>query len=197
MRLSARSAERPPQSLRRALAIWKGPRCLRYVPPVTDHVGRVAFSAPGAGEHLWFLGALVTIKVPGEAVDGQCAAIEFLMSHHTSPPRHTHPEDETFIMLDGEMTFVAGDQRFACGAGATWTVPRGIEHTFRVESETARVLVVSTPAGLDRMFRACAVPAARATLPPPDAPSQTLAAIEELLSLHRHDNVGPPMGPDD
>ena len=29
---------------------------------------RDLWSAPGEGEHIWFLGALVTIKVPGEAL---------------------------------------------------------------------------------------------------------------------------------
>ncbi len=154
-------------------------------------------SGPGEGEHLWFAGALVTIKVAGEAVDDQCAVIEFLMTHHASPPRHMHPQDETFIMLEGELTFILGDERFTAAPGSTWVAPRGVEHTFRVESDTARLVAVSTPAGLDRMFRAAAEPASSATLPPPDAPSQTFEAIEEILREYRHDNVGPPMGPDD
>jgi quercetin dioxygenase-like cupin family protein len=37
--------------------------------------------------------------------------IEFLMSRNASPPLHHHPEDETFTMLEGQATFVAGDQR--------------------------------------------------------------------------------------
>jgi quercetin dioxygenase-like cupin family protein len=152
---------------------------------------------PGEGEHLWFLGALVTIRVPGESVNGEFALIEFLMSRHTSPPRHHHPQDETFILLDGRLTFIGGEQRFECEAGATWVVPRGVIHTFRVESETARLLVVSTPAGLDRLFRDGGVPASTAALPPADAPAQSVEAIEQILRDHRHDNVGPPMGRDD
>jgi hypothetical protein len=33
---------------------------------------RKLWSLPGEGEHIWFLGSLVTIKVPGEAVEGRC-----------------------------------------------------------------------------------------------------------------------------
>jgi hypothetical protein len=55
---------------------------------MVEEAAGIPFSPAGTGEHLWFLGALVTIKVPGETVDGQCAVIEFLMSRHTSPPRH-------------------------------------------------------------------------------------------------------------
>ena len=36
------------------------------------------WSNPGAGEQRWFLGTLATIRVPGEAVDGRFALIEFL-----------------------------------------------------------------------------------------------------------------------
>ena len=39
---------------------------------------RKLWSLAGEGEHIWFLGSLVTIKVPGEAVEGRCTLIEFL-----------------------------------------------------------------------------------------------------------------------
>jgi mannose-6-phosphate isomerase-like protein (cupin superfamily) len=98
---------------------------------------RDLWSAPGDGEHIWFLGALVTIKVPGEATDGRCTLIEFLVPMGASPPVHSHPADETFTMIDGVLSFVAGDERVLCETGASWIVPRDVHHTFRVESETA------------------------------------------------------------
>jgi quercetin dioxygenase-like cupin family protein len=123
-------------------------------------------SGPGEGEHVWFLGALVTIKVPGEAVAGRCTMVEFLMARHTSRPRHHHPHDETFTLIDGNLTFVSGEDRFECEAGASWVVPAGVEHTFRVESETARLVAVFAPAGMERCFREGGVPADTPTLPP-------------------------------
>jgi len=70
-------------------------------------------SPQGDGEQIWVLGCLATIIVPGEAVDERFALIEFLAPRHLSPPLHTHPQDETFIMLDGRLTFqAAGEQRF-------------------------------------------------------------------------------------
>jgi hypothetical protein len=73
---------------------------------------RALWSLSGEGEHIWFLGSLVTIKVPGEAVDGRCTLIEFLAPRGLSPPLHSHPQDETFTLIDGALTFVAGDERF-------------------------------------------------------------------------------------
>src|SRR5258708_2108779 len=104
-------------------------------------------SSIAEGERLWFLGTLAVIRVPGEAVADRFALIEFLLPHHASPPLHTHPQDESYVVLEGELTVVAADERFRLGPGSTAVVPIGVGHTFRVESDTARVLVLSTPAG--------------------------------------------------
>src|SRR6266576_5788206 len=100
------------------------------------------WSAPGEGQQLWFLGTLATIRVPGEAVDGRFALIEFAFPQYASPPLHTHPQDESYVVLEGRLTIVAGDRRFELGPGGTGVVPMGVPHTFRVDSEVARVLVL-------------------------------------------------------
>jgi quercetin dioxygenase-like cupin family protein len=155
------------------------------------------YSGPGDGEHWWFSNALVTIKVPGEAVGGRCAMIEFLMPRDLSPPLHHHPEDETFTMLDGQAPFVAGDQRFLAEPGASWVVPSGVAHTFRVDSDTALLVAVYAPAGIEGLFREAGLPAATPTLPPVGAPSRPLEEVQRLMHVYHHENVGPPLGPGD
>ena len=154
-------------------------------------------SGPGEGERLWFLGTLATIRVPGEAVDGRFALIEFLFPHHASPPLHTHPQDESYFVLEGRLTVQAGERRFVLEAGAAAVVPMGVAHTFRVDSYTARVLVLSTPAGLERFVRDGAVPASTSTLPPADAPRPTPDELGRIFAVHGQVNVGPPLGPRD
>jgi len=100
-------------------------------------------------------------------------------------------------MLDGTLTFVAGDERFQCETGANWIVPRGIKHTFRVESETARLVSVFAPAGMEHCFRNAGLPAAAPTLPPADAETRPLEEIERSMLNHGQEFFGPPMGPDD
>ena len=73
----------------------------------------------------------------------------------------------------------------------------GVPHTFRVDSDTARVLVVSTPAGLERFVRDGSVSASTPTLPPPDAPRPSPEELERIFRAHGQVNVGPPLGPDD
>ena len=160
-------------------------------------IGEPTWSPAGEGEQLWFVGTLATIRVPGEAVGGRYALIEFLFPRGASPPRHTHPQDESYIVVDGQLTVQAGERRFELGPGGTAAVPMGVAHTFRVDSETARVLVLSTPAGLERFVRDGSVPAAAATLPPPDAPRLSTEELARVFEAHGQINVGPPLGPDD
>ena len=69
------------------------------------------WSNPRSGEPRWLLGTLATIRVAGEAVDGRFALIEFLFPQYASPPRHTHPQDESYVVLDGQLTVEAGEDR--------------------------------------------------------------------------------------
>src|SRR3954447_4194738 len=160
-------------------------------------VKAATWSGSGDGEPRWFVGTLAIVRVSGQTVDGRFALIEFLLPHHASPPRHTHPQDESYVVLAGRLTVVAGDQRFVVEAGGVAVVPIGVVHTFRVDSDTARVLVLSTPAGLERMILDGSVPATAATLPPADAPRPTPDELSKVFAAHGQVNCGPPLGPSD
>jgi quercetin dioxygenase-like cupin family protein len=164
---------------------------------VNETVTRATWTAAGTGEQIWFVGTLAIIRVPGEATGGRFALIEFLFPLHASPPLHTHPQDESYVVLEGRLTVKAGDERFVLEAGAAAVVPMGVAHTFRVDSETARVLVLSTPAGLDRLVRDAGVPASSPTLPPSDLSQSSLEELEEVFRAHGQVTLGPPLGPND
>lgn len=172
-------------------------RVAQYLQRYAANVPAATYSGPGDGERLWFLGTLATIKAPGEASEGRFALIEFLFPRHASPPLHTHPQDESYIVVEGRLTVQAGDERFELEAGAAAVIPMGVAHTFRVESDTARVLVLSTPAGLERMVRAAAEPAGTPTLPPPSTPRPSPSQLDQIFRAHGQVNVGPPLGPED
>ena len=157
----------------------------------------VTQSKRGDGEHRWFLGTLATIKISGEAVDGRYALIEFVFPHGASPPAHTHPQDESYVVLEGRLTVVAAGERFELLPGAVAVVPMGVAHTFRVDSDTARLLVLSTPAGLEQMVRDGSVPAATATLPPSDTARPSAEELERIFRAHGQVNLGPPLAPGD
>ena len=133
----------------------------------------------------------------GEASPGRFALIEFLFPRYASPPLHTHPQDESYIVLEGTLTVKAGEQRFELTPGAAAVVPMGVAHTFRVDSHTARALVLRTPAGLERMVRDGSVTATTPTLPPKGTPRPSPEQLEGIFRAHGQINVGPPLAPSD
>ena len=65
---------------------------------------------------------------------------------------HVHEEeDDAFYVLEGEMTFVLGDEEVKAGPGAFVLVPPGVEHGFRNDGEVpVRMLNIHAPGGFDR-----------------------------------------------
>src|SRR5581483_10790410 len=108
---------------------------------------------------LWFLGTVARLKLDGAQTGGRFALWEGVLPRGAAPPLHTHPQDETFYVLDGKVSVWAPDEQL-CEPGAAVYVPGGEPHTFRVESDTARMLFLSTPAGIEEFVRDLAEPAA-------------------------------------
>ena len=129
------------------------------------------------GEPIWLQGGLCVIKVPGEATGEQFTLCEQVMPKGMSTPIHVQPdEDEVFYVLDGAMTFYRDGELIPAQPGAIVGIPRGAAHGFRVESDTARFLVLNTPAGHERWFRAAGVPATSRSLPTEPFDEERVAA---------------------
>jgi quercetin dioxygenase-like cupin family protein len=161
------------------------------------------------GENLWFLGTLAKVKLEGAQTAGRFGLWEGTLPHGAAPPLHSHPQDETFYVLEGELTAWLVEPELAddrsgvpawvsscgrrCGPGTVVFAPGGTPHTFRVESDTARMLVLSTPGGIEDMMRGLAEPARWPWLqPPPDGPrvsAERVAEVERSTGMVRH---GPP-----
>jgi len=107
---------------------------------------------PNDGERRWFLGTLATIKISGEQSGGRLAIFESLLPREAAQPLHTHPQDETFYILEGEMTVWLNGVPKHCSPGTTVFFPGGAPHTFFVESDSARAR--PQHAGRDRAIRA-------------------------------------------
>jgi quercetin dioxygenase-like cupin family protein len=100
------------------------------------------------------------------------------------PPLHHHDFDETFYVLEGELTFRLGDDIFTRKSGELAFAPRGVPHTYaNLSGAPARVLLVITPAGFERYFDGIAARIAGRE-PPPEAAKP----IPEVIT------VGPPLG---
>ncbi|HZQ88859.1 MAG TPA: cupin domain-containing protein [Gaiellaceae bacterium] len=162
-----------------------------------------------SSDPLWFLGTLARMKLTGEDTGGRFALWEGILPGGAAPPLHSHPQDETFYVLDGEVTaWIVEPQLIdsvddpsawvdTCarrgGVGLVSFAPGGVPHTFKVESDTAHMLFLSTPAGVEDYVRALAEPAQWPWLPPPPdgprVPAERIQAVERKLGMIRH---GPP-----
>ncbi len=149
-----------------------------------------------ASQPLWFGNTLVSIAVSSSTGrDGVCV-IEHTMPYADSPPLHVHQnEDEIFHVLSGRMRFVVGGKERFANAGDTLLAPKGVPHTYRVESaEGARVLTITRGSDFEGMIRAAARPAAQAVLPPAAAPTpEIIAELTRLCAKNGIDLVGPPL----
>ena len=73
------------------------------------------------------------------------------------PPHIHHREDETFYILEGEMTASVCGQTIKGTAGTVILLPGNVVHSFEIESEQMRMLVLPTPAGGEGYFKECSV----------------------------------------
>ena len=169
--------------------------------PSTSADANVAAAEPyfaHQGEARWYGDSLWEFLVPSEVTGGKLSVFQATMPEGFSPPRHIHTrEDEVFLVVDGEVCFdIDGDRQLA-GPGATVYMPRGVPHTFRIQSPVARLLGVMTPGAFEPLFRNLSVRAAERTLPaagsvPFDVPA-VMAEQARLGTLV----VGPPMAASD
>jgi quercetin dioxygenase-like cupin family protein len=140
----------------------------------------------------WFAHQLAQVKLAGADTGGHLAAVEVTSPAGPAAPLHVHSrEDESFYVLDGELTFFIGARTEKAGAGALVHAPREVPHTFTVDSPTARWLVLSTPSGFERFVERVGVPADALELPadpePADPERVTAAAAEFGIEI-----LGPP-----
>ena len=143
---------------------------------------------------LWFLGTLVRMKLTGEETDGRLALWEGVLPRGAAPPVHSHPQDETFYVLEGDVTaWLDEDEPRRCGPGDVVFAAGGTPHSFHVESDTAQMLFLSTPAGIEEFVGGLAEPAQWPWLqPPPDGPrvsAERMAEVERATGMVRY---GPP-----
>ncbi len=117
---------------------------------------------------VWYSGWLMTFLATAEETQGKFALIEAVGRKGNVPPPHMHHrEEESFYVLEGEMTVSVGDRTIKATPGTLVVVPRDTVHSFVIESEQLRVLTLLTPAGMEGWFKEFSVPAAAMTLPPP------------------------------
>ena len=122
---------------------------------------------PGESELRWFGETSTHFLATGDQTDGEFALVDEQAKRGERVPLHRHEDDrESFYVLEGEVTYFLGEQPgVRAGAGAFVHVPAGAVHGFRVESETARYLILTTARHGD-FYRAITLPSQPGGLQP-------------------------------
>ena len=122
-----------------------------------------------AGEQLWFLNALVNVRVGHDDGGDGISVLESRAPQGESTPLHVHhAEDEGFLVLEGSVTLYIGDEVVEATAGDFANGPRDVLHRFVIGPEGARMLWICTPPGFEDLVESVSVPARATTPPPPD-----------------------------
>jgi quercetin dioxygenase-like cupin family protein len=97
-------------------------------------------------------------KADGSESAGLYSISEWRLDPHTrGPGAHRHPEDDTFFVLEGTLSFLVQDDWFDAPAGSFILVPGDVTHTFENRGDTpARALNVSAPGDFEERMPAIA-----------------------------------------
>jgi quercetin dioxygenase-like cupin family protein len=139
------------------------------------------------------------MRLTGEDTAGSLALIEQTGRGGAGTPLHQHTrEAETFFVLDGNFDGWSDNKQTVVAAGDTLFLPAGSEHAFRVRSDTARFLLLITPAGFERFFITNGTPSdPEADLPPVPGPPppEAIERLTQILSDYGVSITGPPPTP--
>lgn len=120
------------------------------------------------------------------------AVLERTLERDEMPPLHAHEEPEAFVVLDGCLLVLAGDEAVRLEAGEAFVARAGVPHTYRARSTSARYLAASfvrSPEQYAGFLRAVAQPV-RAT--GDTEPAEDERVVATLAQANRITLLGPP-----
>ena len=137
------------------------------------------------GEPRWWFGSLAVIKLTAAQTDGLMSIVEVTEPPGAEAPLHVHHrEDETFWLLEGEVTFEVGGTTFAASPGDVAFGPRGIPHRYVVGESGCRMVFILTPGGFEDAIRDLSTPARSRTLPPSSEQPPDLQGLEGRIASY-------------
>ena len=85
---------------------------------------------------------------------GDVQVADYVSEDREGPPAHSHPWDETQIVVEGEAEFRIDNADWVRGGpGTVQLLPQGVAHSIRVPNGVARIIQVSIGAPYDAFAR--------------------------------------------
>ncbi len=145
---------------------------------------------PGESELRWMGRTSTHFLATGDQTGGAFSLVDEQATRGESVPLHLHRDDmESFYVLEGEIALYIGDQPgVRAAAGSFAHIPGGTVHGFRIESETARYLILTTPRH-GEFYRAITLASRPGGLPPLESIEGT--RIKQASTEYGIEFVGP------
>jgi quercetin dioxygenase-like cupin family protein len=163
---------------------------------VTFRQAQAITRAGDEGEAIWLLGGLYTFKALNDET-GLYTLVQVQGPAGLAIPVHYHErEEEGFYVAQGDVTVFLGDDETTLGTGGFAMAPRGVRHTFRLETPDSILLLLISPGPAhEAMFREMGEPATARTLPARSDAAPDPAELARVAAGHGTQIVGPPPGP--
>ena len=97
------------------------------------------------------VGEHVTVLASGEATGGYEIFLQ-RGPEGSGPPPHSHPWDESFYVVGGEIDFGIGDESATAAPGTLVHLPAGTVHWFRFGKGGAEMISMTSRLGASKMF---------------------------------------------
>jgi quercetin dioxygenase-like cupin family protein len=108
----------------------------------------------GEGESLRVMGADLKFLCTADRTERAWSLMEVALPPEAGPPPHTHPWDEAYYVIEGEVRFLIEGQEQVVRGGDFIYAPGGTLHGFKGNSPTtARLLIFDAPAHAESFFR--------------------------------------------
>jgi quercetin dioxygenase-like cupin family protein len=136
--------------------------------------------------HIGLVGDTYTILLSGRNTGGRYCLIDMHIPPGGGPPPHRHDFEESFTLLEGTIEATFRGVKSMVQAGETLHIPSNAPHQFRnTGDQSARLLCICSPAGLEDFFMEVGVRVATRTSAPPkldEAGQAAFRAKAEALS---------------
>jgi quercetin dioxygenase-like cupin family protein len=156
---------------------------------------RVTVCAAGHGRATWAMGSLFETLVTAGQTGGSLDAAVVTQPPGLATPLHVHTrEAEAWFVLDGTLTYRAGDQLVDLAGGDFIYLPRDVPHAFRITGDRpARYLALAVPGHVLDLYQQVGTPAPERRLPDGGIPPADIARWLELAPAYGLRVVGPPI----
>lgn len=150
---------------------------------------RLVVRRPGEGPATWAMGSLFEHLVTASDTEGLLGVSLVTQPPGIATPLHRHTKEaEAFLILEGQVSYRAGEETFELDDGCFIYLPRSVPHAFRIRgNKPTRFVAFTAPGGLMGLYDEVGIPAPERRLPGADGQSPE-------VELPKWAEVGPRYG---